>query len=194
MYQVDNLAPIIDDKLNDSEDDDCVYNPFGNSWVTQRTLPALVGNRCLRQQSSEMESIIRLRIREEQHMQKCIESIARMKATMFMQRNTSTDIKNGIIELEEAFDFMLKYRKHWMFIEKNLGTKTAVKDKATQVSSENGRLHDQERVFYPHRKGEKTIDARSKSREEVNQRLKKTESPEEAATKEATNSDLTRCI
>ncbi|KAG7196771.1 hypothetical protein KM043_018821 [Ampulex compressa] len=192
IYQVDNLASIVDNKLSDSKDDDCIYNPFANSSMMQRTPPTLARNRCLArgekslpsankknvttdtntehdrkiyvsQQSSEMESIIRLRIREEQQMQKCIESIARMKATMFKQRNTSTDIKNGITELEEAFDFMLKYRKDWMFIEKDLRTKSAVKDKTTQVSLENGKLHDQGRVLQPHR----VHDATSKGKDGV---------------------------
>ncbi|KAG7196332.1 hypothetical protein KM043_004801, partial [Ampulex compressa] len=180
IYRASRSPPSANDGASDSEDDDCIYNPFGNSSVTQRTPPALAGNRQLEcdkeslllvskkgvatdsdsqyererhniQQGSELEMIIKLRKREQQQIQKCVESIAQMKETMLKHRNISTDIKTKVIELEEAIEFMQKYRKDWMSIETDLQRKPEVKDKASQASTENVKIHSLERAFEPYR-------------------------------------------
>ncbi|KAG7196572.1 hypothetical protein KM043_000104 [Ampulex compressa] len=87
IYRGGSTSPSAKDGASGSEDDDCIYNPFGNSSVTRRTPPALVGSkkgvttdidtqykreRHNIEQASKLETIIKLIKREQQQIQKCV--------------------------------------------------------------------------------------------------------------------------
>ncbi|KAI4467737.1 sox transcription factor [Holotrichia oblita] len=63
--------------------------------------------------SSSKEVICKLRCREEEQLQKCIDVIKTMKAAIGRQKNVSMDVKNGLKELEEAVDMISDCRRRW---------------------------------------------------------------------------------
>lgn len=66
-----------------------------------------------KQMSPTREIIFRMRRREEEQLEKCINVIKTMKTAIGRQKNVSMDVKNGLKELEEAVDTISDCRSKW---------------------------------------------------------------------------------
>lgn len=67
--------------------------------------------------SPRSEYFAKLRKSEEEMMKKCSDIIKKMKAATLKQKNISMEIKNGLLELEEALDVMTDIRANWRRVE-----------------------------------------------------------------------------
>lgn len=68
--------------------------------------------------SPKQEFIIKMRLSEEEALDKCQAVLRKMKVAINKQRNISMDVQNGVSELDELLDVIIDYRRSWQNAEK----------------------------------------------------------------------------
>lgn len=71
------------------------------------------------QLTPRQEYIVKMRISEEETLQKCQSVLRKIRQAMAKQKNISMDVKTGISELEELLDITGDYRRNWKSAERD---------------------------------------------------------------------------
>lgn len=68
--------------------------------------------------SPRQEFILKMRLSEEEALEKCKKVLRQMRLAIGRQKNISRDVQNGVSEIEEILDIIGSYRKNWKAAEK----------------------------------------------------------------------------
>lgn len=106
-----NTTEVVDLTYPNTEEDTT------NSRKEQNTSPAAQPT-SLRPNSPRQEFITKMRLAEEESLEKCKSIVQKMKQAIAKQKNVSLDVKNGAAQLEEMLDIIISYRRNWQTSEK----------------------------------------------------------------------------